>query len=649
MYCRGVRVTRIVTFVTGLFLIFESTLFALPPGQMNSDQSRPALSGIMFLSDSVFSRPIDKLNSPIRTQDIYSYIDVNNSLAFVTNLGAIGTNINNLWSSSGGMFYPYSGDTVDIVLNPDKVLLYCAGLFLGGKVGGNTRVAVATYEQEYVPGPMSGGTSMPDQSSFRVYKIDTSSGPGDYFYDNWPIAQGAPTDQYGDPLLLGQQTLWTVYNDAGTHIAAIGGTAPLGIEVRQTVWGSADTNEDYVFYVQYELYNKGANYIDSFYICFYADPDIGGPTDDLVGCDTALDMFFAFNGDNNDAAYGTTPPAWGGQVAYGPVVPSVGDTAYFAGNEMPNYKNMRMTSFSSYINGQDPNDAEDTYLYMIGWDGIGHQPYVDPFSGDSTTFKYAGDPLTATGWLDPVSDDKRLMAGFGPLTFNPGDSQQVLLKIAGFGAMPGNNHLLSLHGLKSRLAAAGNSQLRPLYIRAYSPVNLWVIDPEEYYIGKDASGAISQTIFPADYNELPPDYIDEVIIYYPIPGEYEIIVIPEDDAPPGALYSVGIRIDGSEQAIIVENADVPASGTTDEYFYVVEDGYQYINGDANRDNNVNLIDILYLISYLYDEPPGPAPYPPGAADANCDEYLNLIDILYLIAYLYDNSPGSEPCHSEDYE
>lgn len=65
-------------------------------------------------------------------------------------------------------------------------------------------------------------------------------------------------------------------------------------------------------------------------------------------------------------------------------------------------------------------------------------------------------------------------------------------------------------------------------------------------------------------------------------------------------------------------------------------------GDASGDGVINLLDILYVISAIYDSPPGPAPVPPDAGDANGDGNLNLIDILYLIDYLYSAPPGPTP-------
>jgi len=54
---------------------------------------------------------------------------------------------------------------------------------------------------------------------------------------------------------------------------------------------------------------------------------------------------------------------------------------------------------------------------------------------------------------------------------------------------------------------------------------------------------------------------------------------------------------------------------------------------------LNLLDITFLISYLYKD--GPAPEPVTAGDANCDTTVNILDITYLISYLYKGGPA--PC------
>jgi hypothetical protein len=66
-----------------------------------------------------------------------------------------------------------------------------------------------------------------------------------------------------------------------------------------------------------------------------------------------------------------------------------------------------------------------------------------------------------------------------------------------------------------------------------------------------------------------------------------------------------------------------------------------IPGDANGDSTYNILDITYLIDYLYQNGPPPTPYPICSGDANCDCTVNILDITYLIAFLYQNGPP--PC------
>jgi hypothetical protein len=59
-------------------------------------------------------------------------------------------------------------------------------------------------------------------------------------------------------------------------------------------------------------------------------------------------------------------------------------------------------------------------------------------------------------------------------------------------------------------------------------------------------------------------------------------------------------------------------------------------GDANGDGVVNILDIIFLINYVYNE--GPAPQPPLIGDLDYDGYVLILDITALINYLYAGGP-----------
>ncbi len=64
----------------------------------------------------------------------------------------------------------------------------------------------------------------------------------------------------------------------------------------------------------------------------------------------------------------------------------------------------------------------------------------------------------------------------------------------------------------------------------------------------------------------------------------------------------------------------------------------FLCGDANNSGGVDILDITYIISFLYKG--GDEPLPHEACDVDNNGAINLLDITYLIAYLYKG--GAEP-------
>ncbi|MCK4428026.1 MAG: carboxypeptidase regulatory-like domain-containing protein, partial [candidate division Zixibacteria bacterium] len=63
-------------------------------------------------------------------------------------------------------------------------------------------------------------------------------------------------------------------------------------------------------------------------------------------------------------------------------------------------------------------------------------------------------------------------------------------------------------------------------------------------------------------------------------------------------------------------------------------------GDVTGDGSVNIVDVIFLINYLYME--GPVPDPLMTGDVNYDGSVNIIDVVYMINYLYKEGPS--PCN-----
>ncbi|MFH2037286.1 MAG: Ig-like domain-containing protein [Candidatus Zixiibacteriota bacterium] len=61
-----------------------------------------------------------------------------------------------------------------------------------------------------------------------------------------------------------------------------------------------------------------------------------------------------------------------------------------------------------------------------------------------------------------------------------------------------------------------------------------------------------------------------------------------------------------------------------------------LRGDVNSDTELNILDIMYLVNFLYKE--GQAPASMDASDANYDTAINILDCTYLINFFYKSGP-----------
>ncbi|MCZ6703352.1 MAG: hypothetical protein O6940_09960 [Ignavibacteria bacterium] len=202
-----------------------------------------------------------------------------------------------------------------------KGFLFSGGFMLSGKnadtIWSNGNASASRIE-DYLPGEV-GGTDDPKAHLYVVKSGDEPFGEswqewkdavdlGAYFYDGDGDGIYNPTDKNGDgkwnpdedmPDLLGDETIWCVYNDAlDPSLRRFSDQNPMGVEVRQTVWAYADSNHlGNVVFVRWSINNSGtvADVFDSVYFGAWADTDLGDFNDDLAGCDTTIDAGFIYN------------------------------------------------------------------------------------------------------------------------------------------------------------------------------------------------------------------------------------------------------------------------------------------------------------------------------------------------------------------
>ena len=360
---------------------------------------------------------------PARTnpEDASQKIDINNISMVVKNTGSFAYDTQN---GAAGLEFPKG---------TGKTAVFAAGLWMGAQAGGTTRVSVAEYSDDYRPGVILAG-GLPDDPAkpeYKVYKLNrvylTPSGAIDVAtrdavladYTAGAMTHGAPPVTVlpdGSLSIIGDQMLWSVFNDAGKTGKHNGASSalPLGVEVQLTTFAfSRQGPLGNTVFSRYRIINKGVNALNNAFVSQWSDPDLGGATDDLVGCDTTLSVGFIYNATNTDEQYGAQSPCVGYDFLQGPRVGGVP---------------LGLVSFNKYPNGGGPQDSTETYNYMQGLLGDGSQ-VIDPTTGQPTRFNVSGDPVAGTGFLDSSPSDRRLMLSSGPFNMALGDTQEVVVGI----------------------------------------------------------------------------------------------------------------------------------------------------------------------------------------------------------------------------
>ena len=112
-------------------------------------------------------------------------------------------------------------------------------------------------------------------------------------------------------------------------------------------------------------------------------------------------------------------------------------------------------------------------------------------------------------------------------------------------------------------------------------------------------------------------------------GFFTYFISPKEDVAIGTVISnaAWIRFDYNPWLMAPEEGPVIRTIT----------GPAYTCGDINDDGNINILDVSFLVNYLYRG--GPIPDPIERADVNDSGSPNILDIMYLVRYLYKGGPA----------
>lgn len=397
--------------------------------------------------------------------------------------------------------------------------LFSGGFFLSGTRNGvpwANAVAAATLVEDYVPGTVAGGQADPRAQLYVLNSQDEPFGQswqdwkdavalGADFYDGDGDGQYNPVDLNGNgkwdadedsPDLLGDETVWCVYNDGLAKAQRRWNTIdPLGIEIRQTVFGFASAGAiGNLLFIRYRINYVGLNANDpdtlkDVYFGVWADPDVGentGYVKNLVGCDTIRNAGYTYLKSASSGDWGNQPPCFmidffSGPKAYIPGVTFIdnnGDGRYDEGDTpldsaysirgsikgiaaYPGARNQPLSSFVEYINGDavlnDPDNADQARNLILGLSRTGE--VVDPCNWSygevlggvdcanvDPRFWYSGDPVTSVGWINTLEADIRQMSNTGPFVLIKGQEQEI---VAAYVVGQGSNPLNSVTVAKS--------------------------------------------------------------------------------------------------------------------------------------------------------------------------------------------------------
>jgi hypothetical protein len=305
------------------------------------------------------------------------------------------------------------------------------------------------------------------------------------------------------PEIRGDQTLFFIFNDdRGPHLESLG--AKLRLEIHGMAY-AFDMPYDSAFkntvFLNYKLYNRSQNRYDSTFFGVFSDIDLGYAMDDYVGCDVERNMYFGYNGTPVDGtgqpyAYGANPPVQSVTMLAGPYMDPDGlDNPRFSntGNQLCDFsvnglnfgdtivdnERFGLQKFLYFNNSNagvpqymtDPDYAPVYYQFLNGiWkdnsrmvyggnahpSAGGYGPFCNfMFPGESDTLNWGvgcAPPNGPVNWTEEtalnIPQDRRGLGVSGPITFKPGDVQELDMAFTWARDYSGKSPLSSLAKLR---------------------------------------------------------------------------------------------------------------------------------------------------------------------------------------------------------
>jgi hypothetical protein len=365
-------------------------------------------------------------------------LDVNRLNLQITDRGNLLTNVT---GEGGGMWW-FNGTSREWVV-------YDQGPWIIGKINGSPAMGNAYWGTSYLPGGIIDGrpaveTRPADSIRFHPYRISRTGNPSDPDLLNWPADLGAPVDLNGNPLLLGDELVWSAFNDADGAVQPYDWKPTnlfphMPVEIQQSFYARTGSRSDTSLlansaFMEWTFINKGTAVIESCYVGLWTDLDVTDPLWNPFGVDTITQSGYCWDSSPWDSMF-YEPKAVGYTLLYGPRVPDASSSAIYKGRRIEGYRNLSLSSFwgmrSDYGPGLfafGPNTIEEAWNIARGYDKAGNV-IIDSATRAPTRFPWSGDPLKGTGWIyrDMTEGEAGFLFFTGPFTFAPGDTQWTMI------------------------------------------------------------------------------------------------------------------------------------------------------------------------------------------------------------------------------
>lgn len=221
--------------------------------------------------------------------------------------------------------------------------------------------------------------------------------------------------------LMGDQTIWRVFNDKGNQSTEFVGMSP-GMEYRVQSYGYLTGDElDYFTFHQYTAINRSTHTLNNFRIGFFNIPQLGNPADNYVGCDVSRGLVFTYNSDNNDETSGNAigyglPPAIG-IVMYQGLWQDADGKDNLISDDSTLWKNENATAYTTnsfgYQDGVVDNERLGLMHMQVIGDGVRDYPstinevyyYLQSKWRDGTHMVFGG-----SGYIGDANTNKNIKA-----------------------------------------------------------------------------------------------------------------------------------------------------------------------------------------------------------------------------------------------